>query len=154
MEQLLKNRRLHDTIIILHDTNYDLQALENMEHPNQADERGFIIRGIMQQFGLVSTKPNTFTWSNSRGSTSKIDYILVSTPTINLVRDNVHEDTDFLLGCDHRAVSTANRVLNHLKSPEPPDRTIDVGSGVLMAPKQSPLAMPWLSSWRLRAVIF
>ena len=28
-------------------------------------------------------------------------------PTINLVRDNVHEDTDFLLGCDHRAVSTA-----------------------------------------------
>ena len=76
----------------------------------------------MQQFGLASTTPGTFTWSNSRGSTSKIDFILVSTPTINLVRDTVHEDTDFLLGCDHRAVSTAFYQPS-IKSPKAPRTT-------------------------------
>ena len=107
LEQILRQRRLHDTIVILHDINYELGAIDEMENPNSCDERGFIARNILQQFGLVHTKPDIYTWSNSRGSCSKIDYILVSTPTINLESDQVHVDTDFLLGCDHRAVSTA-----------------------------------------------
>ena len=53
------------------------------------------------------SKPSTFTWSNTRGSSSKIDFIMVSTPTEELAKDVVHVDSDFLLGSDHRAVSIA-----------------------------------------------
>ena len=109
LEHLLRHRRLHDTIILLLDTNYELGAVEFHLQPNQADERGFIASGIIQQFGFQHTCPTTHTWSNSRGSVSKIDYVLISTPTINLLSDVVHEHSDFLLGCDHRAVSSSFR---------------------------------------------
>ena len=107
LDVILQRRRLHDTVIILHDTNYELGAVEDMSHPNSSDERGFLARSIMQQHNLLCSKPSTSTWSNTRGSTSKIDFILVSTPTEELVRDVVHVDSDFLLGCDRRAVSIA-----------------------------------------------
>ena len=103
---------MHDTVIILHDTNYELGAVEDMTDPNQADERGFLAQDIIHRYGFVSTKPSTYTWSNTRGSQSKIDFILVSTPTIDLLSDQVHVDTDFLLGSDHRAVSTSHRAQN------------------------------------------
>ena len=57
------------------------------------------------------TGPDAYTWSNSRGSTSKIDFIMVSTPIINVTSDTVHIDSDFLLGCDHRAVSASYRTV-------------------------------------------
>ena len=110
LDNLLQYRRIHDSIVLLLDTNYELGAVEFHLQPNNADERGFLIAGIIQQYGLLHTRPQTYTWSNSRGSQSKIDYILVSTPTIDLCTDQVHVDSDFLLGCDHRAVSTSFRV--------------------------------------------
>ena len=73
LDALLQHRRLHDTVIILHDTNYELGAVEDMSHPNSSDERGFLARAIMQQHNLVCSKPDVYTWSNSRGSSSKID---------------------------------------------------------------------------------
>ena len=109
LDALLHNRRLHDTVIILHDTNYELGSVESMTDPNSSDERGFLASGIIQQHGFVSTSPTDYTWCNSRGSHSKIDYILVSTPTSELLQDKVHLDSDYLLGSDHRAVSTAFR---------------------------------------------
>ena len=84
LDKLLQRRRLHDNVVLLLDTNYELGAVEFHLQPNNADERGFIMSGIVQQFGLVHTHPSVFTWSNSRGSQSKIDFILVSTPTIDL----------------------------------------------------------------------
>ena len=46
-----------------------------------------------------------YTWSNQRGAESKIDFVLVSAPSQELLSQQVHTNTDFLLGCDHRAVS-------------------------------------------------
>ena len=111
LENLLQRRRMHDSIVLLLDTSYELGAVEFHLQPNNADERGFIMSGIVHQFGLVHTKPDTYTWSNTRGSESKIDYVLVSTPSIDLHNDTVHVDSDFLLGCDHRAVSAAFKQL-------------------------------------------
>ena len=116
LDALLSKRRLHDTVIILHDTNYELGPVEFMAHPSSSDERGFLARSIMQQHNLVSTKPSDYTWSNTRGSTSKIDFILVSTPIEELLLDKVHLDSDFLLGCDHRTVSVAFRQANPTRS--------------------------------------
>ena len=107
LDALLQHRRLHDTVIILHDTNYELGAVEDMSHPNSSDERGFLARAIMQQHNLVCSKPDVYTWSNSRGSSSKIDFVMVSNPAGVIVQDVVHTSTDYLLGCDHRAVSIA-----------------------------------------------
>ena len=95
LDALLSRRRLHDTVIILHDTNYELGPVESMENPNSSDERGFLSRSIMQQHNLIATKPSDYTWSNTRGSKSKIDFILVSTPIEELLQDKVHVGSDF-----------------------------------------------------------
>ena len=116
LEQLLQKRRMHDTVVLLLDTNYELGAVEFHLQPNSADERGFIVSGIIQQFGFVHTRPLTHTWSNSRGSQSKIDYVLVSTPSIELCTDSVHVDSDFLLGCDHRSVSASFKIFGPQKT--------------------------------------
>ena len=63
----------------------------------------------MQQHNFVCSKPDVYTWSNSRGSSSKIDFIMVSNPAGEITQDVVHTSTDYLLGCDHRAVSIAFR---------------------------------------------
>ena len=109
LDALLSRRRLHDTVIILHDTNYELGKVEFMANPNSSDERGCLARSIMQQHNLTATRPSDYTWSNTRGSTSKTDFILVSTPIEELLQDKVHVGSDFLLGCDHRTVSVAFR---------------------------------------------
>ena len=66
------------------------------------------------------------TWSNSRGSTSKIDFVLLSTPELSFVVDEVLEDTDYLLGCDHRAVRVAFRLVGRTprtpRQPRPQNR--------------------------------
>ena len=77
--------------------------------PNASDERSFLAAGLMQQHGLVSTRPNVYTWSNQRGSESKIDFVLTCSPSGELLSQAVHINTDFLLGCDHRAVSASFR---------------------------------------------
>ena len=112
LENVLQRRRLHDNVVLLLDTNYELGAVEHHLQPNNADERGFIMSGSLHQFGLVHTRPSAFTWRNSRGSESKIDYVLVSTPSIDLMSDVVHVDSDFLLGCDHRAVSASFKIFS------------------------------------------
>ena len=67
LDALLSRRRLHDTVIILHDTNYELGPVEFMADPNSSDERGFLARSIMQQHNLIATKSSDYTWSNTRG---------------------------------------------------------------------------------------
>ena len=104
LEQALKNRRLHDNVVTMTDTNYELGLPQEMLNPDSTDERGLIAGTIMQSNGLVATKPQTYKWSNQRGSTSKIDFILVGSTGNTLSSQGVFEDSDFQLGCDHRAV--------------------------------------------------
>ena len=108
LELVLRNRRMHDTVIILHDTNYELGAVEAMTDPNQADERGFLAQDIIHRHGFVSTRPSTYTWSNTRWFAVKDRTLFwCPHPPLILLSDQVHMDTDFLLGSDHRAVSTS-----------------------------------------------
>ena len=88
-------------------------------NPNTVDERGFIA-DIQQRHGLITTKPSTHThtWSNGRGSFSKIAFIMVSTPTVDLLSDV----TPPLLGCDHRAVAISFRAVGP-KEPKHPRAT-------------------------------
>ena len=107
LDNLLAGRRMHDSVILLLDTNYELGPVETLMDPNTSDERGFIAANFLHQYGFVSTSPQTYTWSNSRGSFSKIDFICVSVPTVDIVSQTVLEDSDFLLGTDHRAVTAS-----------------------------------------------
>ena len=53
LECFLKPRRFQDTIIVMHDTNYELGATEHCMNPNSSDERGFIAADSQQRYGLV-----------------------------------------------------------------------------------------------------
>ena len=110
LDTLLTKKRIHDNIVLLLDANYELGEVEYHLDPNASDERSFLAAGIMQQHGLVATRPDVYTWSNQRGSESKIDFVLACTPSGELLGQTVHENTNFLLGCDHRAVSASFRV--------------------------------------------
>ena len=122
LEVFLKFRRFQDSVLVLHDTNYELGAVEHCMNPNSSDERGFIAADIQQKFGFVHTRPDSYTWSNSRGSQSKIDFIMVSTPAINLTSDTVHTESDYFLDCDHRAVSASYCVMGPSKTKAPRTR--------------------------------
>ena len=107
LDNLLASRRLHDTVVLMLDTNYELGPVENMLDPNLSDERGFLAATFLSQHGFVATSPSTHTWSNSQGSVSKIDFICVSVPTIDICSQSVNENSDYILGCDHRAVTAS-----------------------------------------------
>ena len=107
LDNLLANRRMHESVILMMDTNYELGPVESMMDPNTSDERGFIAANFVSQHGFVVTKPHTYTWSNSKGSSSKIDFICASVPNIDFTSQNVLEDSDFILGSDHRAVTAS-----------------------------------------------
>ena len=105
LDALLARKRIHDELVLLLDANYELGEVEFHIDPNNSDERSFLATGLMQQHSLIATRPDVYTWSNQRGAESKIDFVLVSSPSQELLSQQVHANTDFLLGCDHRAVS-------------------------------------------------
>ena len=107
LEHLLKHRRHFDSVLVLVDTNYELGPPETLLDPNSSDARGFIAGAILQQHGFLHATPNVHTWSNNRGSVSKIDYVWVSGPSLSISSQQVFEDSDFVLGCDHRVVSAS-----------------------------------------------
>ena len=107
LEHILKHRRHFDSALVLVDTNYELGPPEALLDPNSIDTRGFVAGGILQQHGFLHTSPDTHTWSNNRGSVSKIDYVLVSGPSLHISSQRVYLDSDFVLGCDHRVVAAS-----------------------------------------------
>ena len=102
LEHLLRHRRISDSIVLLIDSNYELGPPERIVDPNSIDERGFLASSWIQHYGLTHTQPPVYTWSNQRGSCSKIDFVLVGGSSIS--SEKVFEDSDHVLGCDHRAV--------------------------------------------------
>ena len=104
LENALKNRRLHDNVVLLTDSNYELGFPHEMQDPNSSDERRLIAGAIMQNHGLVATQPSVYTWSNQRGSSSKIDFVLLGSVSSSFSSQGVFQDSDFQLGCDHRAI--------------------------------------------------
>ena len=103
-QHILRSRRHMDSAVAMVDTNYELGPIEQLLDPNLVDERGCIAGSILQQHGFVHTRPSEFTWTNFRGSVSKIDFIWFSGPTLDIADQRVFLDSHEILGCDHRAV--------------------------------------------------
>ena len=83
------------------DTNYELASTD------RSDEGEVYAKLLLRNFGLTHTSPSSYTWSNTRGSQSKIDYIFLSSPDNVIASQDVLIDSDVLLGADHRAVMAA-----------------------------------------------
>ena len=73
-------RRYQDVISICADLNYDVLDTVNV------DERGVPFGQLLRELGLSCTKPNGPTWSNTRGSQSRIDYTCSSRFPLSLLR--------------------------------------------------------------------
>ena len=105
LEQLLQCARLQDSVFLCMDANYELSELV----PQESDARGPILHTFLRQHGLDLTTPHEHTWSNSRGASSRIDFVAYRTPRLTCLGQAVHVDTDKTLECDHRAVSVTVR---------------------------------------------
>ena len=116
LEHLLRHRRISDSVVLLIDSNYELGPPERIVDPNSIDERGFLASSWIQQYGLTHTQPPVYTWSNQRGSSSKIDFVLVGGGSI--LSEKVFEDSDHVLGCDHRAVYASFPVWGPSRKPK------------------------------------
>ena len=128
LETILRGRRYHDVVVLTVDTNYELASTD------RADEREVCAKLLLRNFGLTHTNPATYTWSNTRGSYSKIDYILLSSPDNVIASQDVLTDSDFLLGADHRAVMASFPVSreprHHFRPPRKPKNPTSVVSGL------------------------
>ena len=71
---------------------------------NACDERSLLSNLLIKSHGLEFWAPDSYTWSNTRGSCSKIDFVLFSQPAVSQSYFRVVLGSDFLLGSDHRAV--------------------------------------------------
>ena len=94
-------RRFHDTIGICADLNYDVLDIVNV------DERGVPLGKLLRELGLSFSKPSHSTWHNTRGSESRIDYLLFSLPSMQVQDDRVHLGSDEVIGSDHCVVSVS-----------------------------------------------
>ena len=69
-----------------------------------------MLQHFVKSFGVSHTMPHAHTWSNTRGSHSRIDYLLFSTPYQETLDQGVVTPSDAILRSDHRLVwaSTAS----------------------------------------------
>ena len=104
LDDFLSVRRLQDSLIICMDANYELGAADRIMNANSCDERALLASLIIKSHGLEFWPPDDYTWSNSRGSYSKIDYVLSSQPLVESSFFRVVPASDVVLGSDHRAV--------------------------------------------------
>ena len=117
--------RMHDTIVIGADTNYEL--LEHVPRTHQSDERAMMWQTLKQELGLSSTTPGEATWSNTRGASSRIDFLCYRSPGLDTVCQTVVPDSDRLLGSDHKAVTVGFRALRHPRTKERKHQTHKCG---------------------------
>ena len=99
--------RVHDTLILGCDANYELSA--DLPNTHVADDRKAMWNLLRQDLGLQCTCPEIPTWTNTTGAASRIDFICYRTPRPDTFYDRVIWDSDQLLGTDHRAVAAAFR---------------------------------------------
>ena len=133
--------RYMDRVLILSDLNLDLMSLQSQEN----DERRVLLEGFMSEFGLDRTFPHKPTWCNSRGASSRIDYLLFSGGTRHAIWSEVLEDSDPVLGTDHKCCSLALQELRKSKKAVPSALMFPIGavSGKLTFPKPQTSAMPY-----------
>ena len=91
LRELLHGIRYMDRVQIPSDLKIDLMSL----HVQENDERRILLEGFMSEFGLDRTFPHKPTWSNSRGASFRIDYILFSGGTRHPVWSEVLQDSDY-----------------------------------------------------------
>ena len=94
-----RNRRYHDLVCLCADLNYDILDIVSV------DERGVPFEQLLRDLGLSHSKPTPPTWSNTRGSQSRLDFLLFSLPSMIKSDDRVHVGSDDIVGSDHCAVS-------------------------------------------------
>ena len=109
LQSLTAKIRLHDTVVIGADTNYEL--LEHVPRTHHSDERAMMWQMLKRDLGLSCTKPQEDTWSDTRGASSKIDFLCYRSPCLETVCQSVVPDSDSLLGSDHKAVTVGFRTL-------------------------------------------
>ena len=95
--------RYMDRAQLLSDLNLDLMSL----HANENDEMRVLLEGFLTEFGLDRTYPHKPTWSDSRGSHSRIDDILFSGGSRQPIWSEVLQDSDTILGSDHKCCTLA-----------------------------------------------
>ena len=94
-------RRHFDIVAACADLNYDVLDIVNV------DERGVPLGKLLRELGLSFSRPSHSTWRNTRGSESRIDYLLFSLPSMQVQDDRVHLGSDELIDSDHCAVSVS-----------------------------------------------
>ena len=97
MRQILKGSRHHDNLFLMCDLLVHVTS-------ESSDERSALLNLLERDLGLSHTIPPVHTWSNTRGSQTKIDYILYRTPRSETLDTKVVEESDTVLGSDHRMV--------------------------------------------------
>ena len=123
LEEFTQSRRMHDPLIICIDTNYELGAAEFTADASACDERASLSNLLIRSHGLEFWPPDSYTWCNSRGSTSKIDYVLSSQPLVSGSYFRAVIDSNTILGSDHRAVLLTQTLVPHTRmKPRKPDR--------------------------------
>ena len=101
VRQILEGSRYHDNLFLMCDLNYELlHATAEL-----SDERSALLNLLERDLGLSHTVRNTFTWSNTRVSCSKTDYILYRTPHVDTLDMQVVEDSGHIMNTDHRLVT-------------------------------------------------
>ena len=101
MRQILEGSRYHDNLFLISDLHYELLHATS----ELSDERNALLNLLERDLGLSHTVPSTFTWSNTRGSCSKIDDILYRTPHVDTLDMQVVEESDHIMSTDHRLVT-------------------------------------------------
>ena len=96
---LCSTRRHHDEVFLCCDLNYDILDIVNV------DDRGVPFGELLRTLGLQHSRPSAPTWSNTTGSSSRIDFLLFSLPTMTSRDDRVLVGSDHVLGTDHCAVN-------------------------------------------------
>ena len=86
-------------IFLCCDLNYDILDIVNV------DDRGVPFGELLRTLGLQHSRPSSLTWSNTTGSSSRIDFLLFSLPTMTARDDRVLVGSDHVLGTDHCAVT-------------------------------------------------
>ncbi|CAE7306848.1 unnamed protein product [Symbiodinium sp. CCMP2592] len=82
--QFCAPRRYHDLVCVCADLNYDILDIVSV------DERGVPFGQLLRDLGLSHSTPHSATWRNSRGSESRLDFLLFSLPSMVKSDDGVH----------------------------------------------------------------
>ena len=98
-------RRYHDLVCLCADLNYDILDIVSV------DDRGVPFGQLLRGLGLSRSTPTQATWCNSRGSSSRLDFLLFSLPSMTKTDDRVHVGSDEILKSDHCAVSITLQVV-------------------------------------------